>query len=290
MTDEEKQLEYYRFVNASLKLRVETYRHELFIANHEIDYLKRRYFVEDTFTNDEHQQQRNFIDWFHEIYPKILIYAIPNEYLFRGITREFFNHEGGVAGIPDLHIPEFSLWIEMKRDSQSHPSLTQRRIHEKLISIGHTVIIGYGFEDAKNKMLDQFPPYLHYIQTNPDNSISLNKLKLGGDYESKRDGAPTNPDMVTGCSLELESISQKENGNITIKWVMEYLKKTPESYPYLTKIISRRQGSPNVIISQMIRRCGRFKRIKMGAYKLIQPGNLVMESVQSPTIHEAVVV
>ncbi len=79
----------------------------------------------------EHIEQREFVQWVRQMTP-FLIYAIPNG----GGKRTKadggrLKAEGVVSGMPDLHIPELRLWIEMKaRDGAV--SRVQSAIHEKL--------------------------------------------------------------------------------------------------------------------------------------------------------------
>jgi len=61
--------------------------------------------------------------------------------------------EGVTPGIPDLQIPALGLWIEMKRPG-GKLSPVQKEIIAYLKSIGHTVIVGYGAEDASKKVLE----------------------------------------------------------------------------------------------------------------------------------------
>lgn len=63
---------------------------------------------------------------------------------------------GAVAGIPDLFVPEWTLWIEMKREDGGVVSPEQIRIHHYLERIGHTVIVGWGATDASRKVLERF--------------------------------------------------------------------------------------------------------------------------------------
>jgi hypothetical protein len=44
------------------------------------------------------------------------------------------------------------MWIEMKRQKGGSVSIEQKDWHEYLISIGHTVIVAKGFEDAVSKL------------------------------------------------------------------------------------------------------------------------------------------
>jgi hypothetical protein len=60
--------------------------------------------------------------------------------------------EGVVSGIPDLQVPEWLLWVEMKKVSGGIVSPAQKGMISYLESIGHHVIIGHGFEDAKRQI------------------------------------------------------------------------------------------------------------------------------------------
>lgn len=78
----------------------------------------------------EHIEQREFVQWVRQMTP-YLIYAIPNVGTAsrqRGLTLKV---EGVLAGMPDLHIPELRLWIEMKA-ADGVVSPVQRAIHERL--------------------------------------------------------------------------------------------------------------------------------------------------------------
>ena len=60
--------------------------------------------------------------------------------------------EGVTPGVPDLFVPTWNLWVEMKREAGGVVSPVQRDWIAYLESIGHRVIIGRGFEDAKRKI------------------------------------------------------------------------------------------------------------------------------------------
>jgi hypothetical protein len=49
-------------------------------------------------------------------------------------------------------VPEWSLWIEMKREAGGTVSPAQRDWIAYLQDIGHQVIVGHGFEDARAKI------------------------------------------------------------------------------------------------------------------------------------------
>ena len=62
--------------------------------------------------------------------------------------------EGVKAGVPDLFVPEWCLWIEMKRQKGGRLSSDQRAWIEYLAGIGHKVIVGLGATDASRQVLE----------------------------------------------------------------------------------------------------------------------------------------
>jgi hypothetical protein len=99
----------------------------------------------------EHEEQRELVQWFRRSFP-IRIFAIPNGGLRSKVSAMKLKVEGVTAGVPDLFVPEWSLWIEMKREKGGVISEPQQDWIEYLERIGHTVIIGRGKEDAIYKI------------------------------------------------------------------------------------------------------------------------------------------
>ncbi len=105
--------------------------------------------------DEEHIEQVNFINWFEYHYPTIKIFAIPNGGK-RGIkTAVKLKAEGVKRGVPDLFIPEWNLWIEMKKVKGGSTSKEQKEWIDYLNDIGHTAIVCRGFEAAK-QCVDDF--------------------------------------------------------------------------------------------------------------------------------------
>lgn len=101
----------------------------------------------------EHLHQVRLVSWFRKTYPETRIFAVPNGG-FRGASQgAAFKSEGVVAGVPDLQIPAWNLWVELKRQTGGVLSPAQKDWIQYLEGIGHKVIVGYGFEDAKAKIL-----------------------------------------------------------------------------------------------------------------------------------------
>ena len=106
----------------------------------------------------EHLQQVRLVSWFRRQWPNVRIFAIPNgggRSMAQGAS---LKAEGVQAGVPDLHIPAWLLWVEMKRESGGVVSPVQRDWIDYLEGIGHRVIVGRGFEDAKRQILDVKKP------------------------------------------------------------------------------------------------------------------------------------
>ena len=101
----------------------------------------------------EHNEQVGFINWFHQKFPGVLIFAIPNGGARHIHTAIALRDEGVVQGIPDLFVPEWKLWIEMKRMRGGVVSKEQEKIISYLLHIGYTVIIGKGAGDASAQVL-----------------------------------------------------------------------------------------------------------------------------------------
>ena len=101
----------------------------------------------------EHDEQKGLINWFREKFPGILIFAIPNGEKRSISVAKRLKAEGVVRGVPDLYVPAWNLWIEMKRQKGGRVSAEQRDWHDYLRSIGHTVIVGKGAADASAQVL-----------------------------------------------------------------------------------------------------------------------------------------
>lgn len=100
----------------------------------------------------EHIEQRNFVQWFRRQYPDVLILAIPNggsRSMSQGAKLKL---EGVVKGIPDLFVPAWNLWIEMKRIKGGIISNEQKKIKEYLISCDYSVLIATGCENATKQV------------------------------------------------------------------------------------------------------------------------------------------
>ncbi len=100
----------------------------------------------------EHVEQREFVSWFRQTYRGVRIFAIPNGEARSKTAGARLKLEGVSPGVPDLFIPAWCLWVEMKRTKGGTVSAVQKDWHRYLEAIGHRVIVAYGFEDARRKV------------------------------------------------------------------------------------------------------------------------------------------
>lgn len=96
----------------------------------------------------ESDEQIAFVRWFRITNPDVLIFAIPN-----GGTRQKreamkMKNEGVTPGIPDLMIPEWRLFIEMKRQIGGTVSPEQKQIMAELTRVGYTCTVCKGYRAA----------------------------------------------------------------------------------------------------------------------------------------------
>jgi hypothetical protein len=101
----------------------------------------------------EHMEQALFVQWFRQTFPDVRIFAIPNGGGRSRSQGAKLKVEGVSAGVPDLFIPDGTVWVEMKRAKGGTVSAEQKDWHAYLRGLGQTVIVGYGFEDARAKIL-----------------------------------------------------------------------------------------------------------------------------------------
>ena len=101
----------------------------------------------------EHLEQREFVSWFRKRWPGVRIIAIPNGGIRGAAAGARLKAEGVSAGVPDLYIPSWKLWIEMKRQRDYTVSQKQRDWIDYLQKIGDCAIVCRGFSDARTQVL-----------------------------------------------------------------------------------------------------------------------------------------
>ena len=109
-------------------------------------------FIDEPIKRSEHVEQRELVSWFRKTFKGVLIFAIPNGGRRGKAEALQLKCEGVTAGIPDLFIPEWFLWVEMKTKT-GKVSAERKEMMKYLESIGHHCLVCYGFEDAKEKIL-----------------------------------------------------------------------------------------------------------------------------------------
>jgi hypothetical protein len=106
----------------------------------------------------EHEEQKDFVRWFRQTYTiplGVRIFAIPNGSAVTSKAQGAkLMSEGVSAGVPDLFVPAWLLWIEMKRPKKSHTSELQKLWHEYLRGLGQTVIKPKGSAEAQRMVLE----------------------------------------------------------------------------------------------------------------------------------------
>jgi len=100
----------------------------------------------------EHEEQRDFIRWFRRTYPGVRIFAIPNGGQRGKVDAHRLVLEGVSRGVPDLYIPAWRTWVEMKRQKGGVVSEDQKDWHAYLQEIGDKVIVAKGSIDAQEKV------------------------------------------------------------------------------------------------------------------------------------------
>jgi len=100
----------------------------------------------------EHEEQRTFVQWFRRKFPDVRIFSIPNGGWRSPATAAKLKVEGLSKGVPDLFIPAWRTFIEMKRVKGGRLSPEQEDWKEYLESIGYVVFVCHGCEAAIKNM------------------------------------------------------------------------------------------------------------------------------------------
>ena len=100
----------------------------------------------------EHEEQREVVRWFRQTWPCVRIFAIPNGGARSKATAGRLKAEGVASGVPDLFVPAWRLWVEMKRSKGGSLSPEQKDWIAYLESVNYWCIVGKGADDAKAKI------------------------------------------------------------------------------------------------------------------------------------------
>lgn len=96
----------------------------------------------------EHEEQRDFVRWFKKRHPTVKIAAIPNGGARNKSVAAKLKAEGVSKGVPDLIIPAWFTWIEMKRIKGSSVSAEQKEWMQYLTQAGYQCFVCKGFKEA----------------------------------------------------------------------------------------------------------------------------------------------
>lgn len=102
----------------------------------------------------EHYEQVRFVGKFKIRWPDVRIFAIPNGGHRGKLTAAKMKNEGVSRGVPDLYVPAWKLWIEMKRVKGGTVSAEQKDWHDYLSGLGDTVIVCRGSDEALEKVAE----------------------------------------------------------------------------------------------------------------------------------------
>ena len=102
----------------------------------------------------EHEEQREVVRWVRQTWPGVIIFAIPNGGARSPATAGRLKLEGVLAGVPDLFVADWALFVEMKRQKGGTVSADQKIIIAKLRAVGYQVLICKGADDAKRQIVE----------------------------------------------------------------------------------------------------------------------------------------
>lgn len=100
----------------------------------------------------EHEEQRELVSWFRRTWPEVRIFAIPNGGARSAATAGRLKAEGVSRGVPDLFVPAWRLWVEVKRSKGGSLDPAQRDWLEYLGALGYATMVCRGCEDAQRQI------------------------------------------------------------------------------------------------------------------------------------------
>lgn len=113
-----------------------------------------RVYRKRTVLKSEHLEQVDFVSWFRKSFSDEII-AIPNGGSRSRSEGARLKAEGVKAGVSDLFVPAWLLWIEFKRsDGGRGLSADQKKWANYVESIGHHFMLCNGYDEAVNKVTD----------------------------------------------------------------------------------------------------------------------------------------
>lgn len=91
--------------------------------------------------------------WFRVRFPGVLIFAVPNGEARSITVAKRLKAEGVTAGVLDLFIPAWRLWIEMKRTTGGRLSPEQKNFIEYIELVGYKTIVAKGAKNASERVI-----------------------------------------------------------------------------------------------------------------------------------------
>lgn len=113
---------------------------------------------------DEFDSQVLFFDWFKQSYPDVLMFMSLNGMKMNIGQAMKAKRSGMMKGVPDLEVPGWRLFIEMKKEKGGRNRPHQKLIQQYLIANGYTVMVCRGYEDAVNDIEEFVKRYPEIIQ------------------------------------------------------------------------------------------------------------------------------
>ena len=112
----------------------------------------------------ESQGQADFVSRFRKSFPGVLIFSIPNGTNAGPREKSRLKTQGLVIGVPDLMIPAWGLFIEMKQTTGGKTSPEQIAVIAYLESVGYSISVAHGADEAM-AFCEQFSENLNNANT-----------------------------------------------------------------------------------------------------------------------------
>lgn len=109
----------------------------------------------------EWQHQADLVRWFRYHYPQYIIYHIPNGEERSGWSAKKLKEMGVLAGVYDLYIMDFKLYVELKRSAKDKLTEKQIAFRTHALKTGHHCIEAYGFKDGVQKITEFLASHQH---------------------------------------------------------------------------------------------------------------------------------
>ena len=105
----------------------------------------------NTIPTEDHEQMM-LVQWFRRTFHDVRIFSVPNGGHRHPAVAAKMKATGVVKGVPDLFVPAWRLWIEMKRTKGGSLSPEQKDWIAYLEGCGYQCVVGKGAEDAKRQI------------------------------------------------------------------------------------------------------------------------------------------